>query len=179
MTERMKNIIILTHLKLMRGAVPGRGMRPSAASTPRSWRRPDGCATSLSPRPPPTPSLTSSLIYAAERGRKKARQTDGPTLQHRWLAFLLFRPLVFAGLSLPSVSIPFQRLGMLRRVDGLAEEQCGDSLPLSKSWSRESPQSKSHYLSCRVLSILPHYSAGLGRRLVPMFRRTWSLRSPH
>ena len=159
----------------MRGAVPGRGRRQSAAPTRRSQRRPDRCATSLSPHPPSTPSLTSSLIYAAERGRKKARQTDrAPTLQHRCWPF--FFPA--SGLCLPAfhsrLSIPFQRLGMLRRVDGLAEEQCGDSLPPTKTQSTESPQSKSHHLSCRVLSILSHYSSVLGRGLVLLIRRTWS-----
>ena len=97
----------------MRGAVPGRGRRQSAAPSRRSQRRPDRCATSLSPHPPSTPSLTSSLIYAAERGRKKARQTDrAPTLQHRCWPF--FFPA--SGLCLPAFHSrlsrsPFNALG--------------------------------------------------------------------
>ena len=138
---------------LMRGAVPGRGRRQFAAKTRR-------CSTSLSPRPPSTPSFTSSLIYAAERGRKKSstdRRTDTAT---PLVGLSSFRPLVFAWLSLHSrLSIPFQRLGMLRRVDGLAEEQCGDSLPPSKkTWSRESPQSIYRVGSYQSFHIIPRVS---------------------
>ena len=103
----MHSLIFLfyTHLMLMRGAVPGRGRRQFAAPT-RRW------ATSLSPCPPSTPSFTSSLIYAAERGRKKARQTDGPTLQHRWLAFLLSGLWSLPGFHFTPVSrSPFNALG--------------------------------------------------------------------
>ena len=105
--KEMRSLIFLffTHLKLMRGAIPGRERQQSGAPTRRS-------STSLSPRPPSTPSFTSSLIYAAERGRKKARQTDGPTLQHRWLAFLLSGLWSLPGFHFTPVSrSPFNALG--------------------------------------------------------------------
>ena len=114
MAERMKEIhslifLFFTHLKLMRGAEPGRGRLLSAAPTRRSMALSPPPPT---PRPPSTPSFTSSLIYAAERGRKKARQTDGPTLQHRWLAFLLSGLWSLPGFHFTPVSrSPFNALG--------------------------------------------------------------------
>ena len=123
---------------------------------------------------PDLDAIAHFFTYLCRRaGGAKRSSTDrwserAPTLQHRWPFFSA------SGLCLAftPVSIPFQRLGMLRRVDGLAEEQCGDSLPPSKTRSTESQQSKSHHLSCRVLSILSHYSSALGRRLGSWIRRT-------
>ena len=128
---------------------------------------------------PALDAIAHFFTYLCRRARAQKSSADRRTDTATPLVGLSsFRPLVFAWLSLHSrLSIPFQRLGMLRRVDGLAEEQCGDSLPLSKTRSAESPQSKSHHLSCRVLSILSHYSSGLGRGLVPLIRRTWFLRT--
>ena len=114
---------------------------------------------------PDLDAIAHFFTYLCRRaGGAKRSSTDrwserAPTLQHRWPFFSA------SGLCLAftPVSIPFQRLGMLRRVDGLAEEQCGDSLPPSKTRSTESQQSKSHHLSCMSGLINP-FTLFLGSR---------------
>lgn len=80
---------------------------------------------------PALDAIVHFFTYLCRRARAQKSSADRRTDTATPLVGLSsFRPLVFAWLSLHSrLSIPFQRLGMLRRVDGLAEEQCGDSLP--------------------------------------------------